>query len=259
MLRRLLATAATLALLAPLAHAQSVDEVLAKHFEAQGGLENLKKIQSMRMTGKMTLGPGMEAPFTMERARPNLQRMDFTFSGMTGTQASDGKTAWLVMPFMGKKDPEPMPAEDAKQFNEEDFDGPMVDYKTKGHTVELLGKESVEGAECFKLKITRKDGRVETTWLDAETYLAIKTESKRKVRGTEMETESLFGDYKDVNGFLLAHAMDQGAKGAPQRQKMTFEKIEVNPKLDLARFTMPAPADTTKKDAAKSAEAKKGK
>lgn len=258
MFRKALSLFAFAVLLAPAAHAASVDEVLAKHFEANGGLEKLKSIKTMRVTGKMAIGPGMEAPFTMERARPNKQRLEFTFSGMTGIQASDGEKPWMVMPFMGKKDPEPIPAEDAAEMLDDDFDGALVDWKTKGNTVEMLENESVEGADCFKLRVTKKNGKVETMWIDTETYLTLKSESKRKMRGTEVEAESYFSDYKDVDGMLMAHTMEQGAKGAPQRQKMMFEKIELNVALDDARFKMPAAAPAADKAApAKADEAKK--
>jgi len=255
MFRKTMLMFALLALAAPFAQAATLDEVLAKHFEAQGGLEKLKAVKSMRVTGKMAVGPGMEAPFTMERTRPNKQRLEFTFSGMTGIQASDGEKPWMVMPFMGKKDPEAIPAEDAQEMLDDDFDGPLVDWKSKGNTVELLANESVEGADCFKLKLTKKNGKVETHWIDSETYLMLKSEAKRKVRGTEVEAESYFSDYKDVEGMLMAHTMEQGAKGQPQRQKMMFEKIELNVPLDDARFKMPAAAPAAEADKAKAAGA----
>lgn len=254
MFRRLSIAMLVLSLAASAAVAQTADDVLAKHFEAQGGLDKLRAMKSMRMTGKMGVGPGMEAPFVMEKKRPGSMRMDFTFQGMTGTQAYDGKGGWSVMPFMGKKDPEPLPAEDAKNLAEQaDFDGPLVDYKDKGHAIELAGKEQVEGAECFKLKVTKKSGEVDWYFFDAETYLLVKQEGKRTRRGTEMEGESTFGDYKEVNGMLFPFSMSSGVKGMPQKQTMTFEKIEIDPEIADARFVMPAATAATDSSATKAA------
>ena len=261
-------------LLAPAVHAQTVDEILAKHFEAQGGVEKLKALNSMRITGSLTVGQGMEAPVVMERKRPGKQRLEFTFQGMVGVQAFDGEQAWSVMPFMGKKDPEASSEEDTKlQKDDADFDGPLLDWKTKGHTVELAGKEQVEGAEAFKLKVTKKNGYVDYYYVDTETYLLVKQDSKRKRQGTEFESELFYSDYKDVNGYMLPFTMEQAPKGAPQRQKFTFAKVEVNVPIDDARFKMPAVAaatdstkaaaktaaavDTTKSGDAKGATAKK--
>ena len=240
-----LAVVALFAPVAPIAHADSLDVILSRHYEAEGGLDKLKKCQSMRFTGKMAMGPGMEAPFTLEKKRPAMSRLEFTFSGMTGVQAYDGTQAWQVMPFMGKKDPEPMSADDGKEFADQaDFDGPLVDWKAKGHTVEYVGRESVEGADTYKLKLTKKGGSIEYYYLDTETYLVVKEESKRTVRGTEAEVESTLGDYKDVNGMMMPFSMTNGMKGGEHKQAMTFDKIEIDVALADAHFVMPAPPDT---------------
>jgi outer membrane lipoprotein-sorting protein len=236
---RLLFIAVALCLAAPLA-AQTVDEVIAKHLDAQGGVAKLKAIQSIRMTGRMSLGQGLEAPITIEVKRPKQMRMEFTFQGMTGVQAYDGTQGWQVMPFMGKKDPEPMSSDDIKDAEEQaDIDGPLMDYKSKGNQVELLGKESVEGADCFKLKLTKKSGDVSYLYIDSESYLQVKMEGKRMIRGTEMEIETSIGDYKQVEGMMFPHAIEAGAKGSPQRQKISVDKIEINPSIDDSRFKMP--------------------
>ena len=255
MSHRILMRIAVLALLAPLAptaSAQTVDELIAKNIVAKGGLEKIKAVKSMRATGKMIGGPGMEFPFVMINKRPKSTRLEFTFQGMTGMQVYDGKTAWMSMPFMGKKEPEVMPPDDSKMIEEQaDFDGPLMDYKEKGHTVELAGKEQVEGADAYKIKVTLKGGDVRTIYLDAETYLEIKVEAKRTIRGSEVEGESLLSDYKEVGGMMMAHVMESGAKGSPQRQKLVIDKIELNVDAADNLFAMPATAaDSTKAAAA---------
>ena len=252
MLRRTWMLLAASLLLAPLAHAQgqaaapaspSVDEILAKHYAACGGLDKLKAINSMRVTGSVAVGQGMDAPFTMERKRPGKSRMEFTLQGMTGIQAFDGTKTWSVMPFMGKKDPEVGTDEDNKNAQDDaDFDGALVDYKDKGNAIEVAGKESIDGADAYKLKVTKKNGKIEYDYLDAETWLLVKQEGKVKRRGTEMDGETLFSDYKDVDGIMEPFAMESGAKGMPQKQKMTFTKIELNVPIDDARFAVPANA-----------------
>lgn len=244
MFRRILSLVALAAALTALpATAQTLDEILAKNLAARGGLEKIKSVQTLRMTGTMTVGPGMEAPFVIEQARPNSMRMDFTLQGMTGTQAYDGKTGWQLMPFGGRKDPEPVPEDQLKQLQEQaDFDGPLVDYKAKGNQVELVGKEKVEGSDAWKLKVTLKNGDVRYIYLDADQYLEIRAEGKTTIRGTEVEGEATMGDYKEVGGLMIPFAVESGQKGAPQKMKMTLKDVVLNPKLDSARFKMPAPA-----------------
>ncbi len=232
----------------PLA-AQTVDEIIAKNVAARGGLDKVKAVQTMRWTGRVSLGEGIEAPAVLELKRGNKMRLEFTVQGITAVQAYDGKSGWHVFPFQGKKDPEPIADEELKDVEEQaDMDGPLVDYKAKGHKVELIGKEPVEGADCYKLKITLKNGDIRYAYLDTDSYLEIKGESKRTVRGNEMEMEESVGDYKEVEGLMLPHAFETSAKGSPQKQKIIIEKIELNVPLDDARFAMPAaaPAPATK-------------
>jgi hypothetical protein len=146
----------------------------------------------------------------------------------------------MLMPFSGRKDPEPMPTEALKQAEEQaDFDGPLVDYQAKGHKVELVGKEKVEGSDAYKLKVTLKNGDIRYIYVDADQYLEIKVEGKTMIRGTEIDSSTSIGDYKEVGGLMLPHAMESTQAGSPQSQKMTIEKIELNVPIDDARFKMP--------------------
>jgi hypothetical protein len=226
---------------APAAKQPTVDELIAKNIEAHGGLDKMKAVQSVRMTGKMTMGQGMEATMSLEQKRPKNMRMEVTLQGMTVIQAYDGKEGWQVMPFMGSKDPEPMGPDDLQEAEEQaDMDGPLVDYKAKGYKVELLGKEKVEGSDAWKIKVTMKSGSERVIYLDADTMLDIKEEGKRSVRGSEVEFETTLGDYREVGGLLFPFSIEAGAKGHPEKQNITIDKVELNPPLDPARYKMPA-------------------
>lgn len=218
----------------------SLEDVLQRHYDAVGGLEAIKAVESTRATGKMIMGQGMEAPFTMIAKRPGKVRIEFTFQGMTGIQAFDGETAWMVMPFMGKTEPEVMPAEQAKEIQEQaDLDGPLVDWQEKGHQVELVGKVEVEGTSAYKLKVTRKSGDVQYFYLDAEYFLPIKVEGKRMFQGAELEYETTISDYKEVGDLVLAHSITNQAKGIPGGQTISIEKIELNVEVGEESFHLP--------------------
>jgi outer membrane lipoprotein-sorting protein len=218
----------------------TVDEILAKNAEAKGGLDKLKALQSIKFTGKMTLSGGMEAPITMTKKRPEMMRMDFTVQGMTGTQAYDGATGWMVMPFMGKKDAEPMPAEAVREVKEmADFDGPFIDYAKKGYKVELLGKGDVEGTPAYKVKVVR-DGQETVVYIDADSFLELKSEAKRKIQGQDVEGETTFGNYQEFGGLLFPMSIEMKAKGMPGGQTITLESVEINPAVADDTFKMPA-------------------
>ncbi len=219
----------------------TVDEILAKNFEAKGGIEKWKAVKSIKLTGKMAMGGGMEAPISMTKKRPEMMRLDFTVQGMTGTQAFDGTNGWMLMPFLGKKDAEPMTGDMLREVKlQADFDGPTWDYKAKGHTVELLGKGDVEGTPAYKVKLNTKEGTESVIYIDAENFLEIKTESKMKIQGQEVESETTIGNYQEVDGLLFAMSLEMKPKGAPSGQTITIEKVELNPTVADDQFKMPA-------------------
>lgn len=227
---------------------KTADEVIAKYIEAIGGQKAIDAVKSMRVTAKLTMGGGMEAPMVIESKRPDKVRVEFTFQGMVATQAYDGKIGWSIMPFAGKTEPEKMPPDQVKMFEDQaDMDGPLVDYKKKGHQVELIGKDEIEGSDVYKLKVTKKNGNVEYHYLDVEYFIPIKMEGKRKFQGTEMEYAVVYGDYKEVNGLLIPHSIQQ--QGGGSGGNITLEKVEMNVLIPDERFAMPEvkKAETTAK------------
>jgi outer membrane lipoprotein-sorting protein len=225
-----------------LAQAPTVDQVLAKYYEAKGGLAKMKTVTSMRITAKMSGGP-MDFPIVIEAKRPASVRVDVSIQGNQIIQAFDGKSGWSINPFQqsAKKDAEPMTPDEIREIEvQADMDGPLVDWQAKGHKVELQGHEAVEGSDTFKLKLTLKSGDIRTIFLDADSYLEVKQATKRKIRDTEIEAETTLGDYKDEGGLMIAHAMESGAKGMPQKQKVVIEKVEFNVPIADSRFAMPA-------------------
>lgn len=218
---------------------KTADEVIAKYIEAIGGRERIDSLKSIRMTGVSVRGGGMETPVTMEFERPDKMRVEFTVQGMTGIQAYDGNTGWFVRPLGGNTDPEKMSTDQVESIQERsDIDGPLIDYKKKGHQVELVGKDEIEGSEAYKLKVSKKTGEVEYYYLDAEHFLLLMVEGTRDFQGTEIRYKMSYGDYKDVNGMLMAHTIKQ-EMGRMGGSSTTFEKIEMNIEFPADHFAMP--------------------
>jgi outer membrane lipoprotein-sorting protein len=238
--RNTLAAAAAVLALAASAPAQTVDEVVARSFEARGGLEKIEAVRSLRMTGRATVAPGTEAPITIEIKRPSRLRIELRFESGRAVQAYDGQKAWGIPP--GESLPRVLPAEAAKSMAQQtDIEGPLAHYAAKGHRVELVGRVKVDGEDAWKLRVTRKDGDVEYHYLDARSYLPVLVAVERSVRGTSIRSETRLGDYRKIGaGFLWPFLLESGASGRAERQRMKLQDVEVDPAIDDARFAMPA-------------------
>ncbi len=232
---------AVVSCLAVFTQAQTADELVQKNIQAKGGMEKIKAIKSVRMTGKLSLGGGFTAASMQENERPNLVRETFSLQGMTAVTAYDGATGWQIQPFGGHKDPELMGEDDLKDLMlDADFDGPLVDYKEKGNTVEYLGHDVVDGDDALRLKVTLKDGDIVYYFLDPDTYLEIRKEVQEFIRGSVRESVIELGSYKPVNGVMYPYSVSQGSKANPGAQTTTIEKIEVNMPIEKADFAVPA-------------------
>jgi hypothetical protein len=223
---------------------QTAEELVAKNTQAKGGTEKIKAIRTLRMSGTMQQ-QSFRARVGQDAEAPDLVRQTFSVQGMTAIQAYDGKTGWQISPFQGRRDPELLGEDDLRELVEEaDFYGPLVDYKAKGNTIAYLGRDSLEGDEVYRLKVTLKNGDIIYYYLDPDTFLEIRTEKQQFIRGAVRETVSDLGSYKQVNGVYFPFSIESGPKGDPSsRSKVTVEKMEANVRLPGAEFEMPsAPA-----------------
>jgi hypothetical protein len=192
------------------------------------------------MWGRATEGPDREAIVRREIARPGRIRTEFEFQGTTGVYAWDGSAGWRVSPLDGRFEPEPLPAQEATIAAEQaDIDGPLVDWKAKGHQVELVGTEALPGGRAHHLKVVLKSGGERDVWVDAATGLVVKTVSTRFWRGREVSLETTFADYRESGGVTFPRSLETGVPGRPRRLHIVVESVEVNPVLDDARFRMP--------------------
>jgi hypothetical protein len=222
------------------ASAQSVDEILAKVIAARGGMTKIRAIHSERVSGKISFGE-VTGPFVVELKRPLKMHMQLTIQNQTMVRVYDGQSqGWANNPFAGKVNPEAMSEDELKNITEEsDFDGPLVDYKSKGNKVELAGKDKVSDKDVWRVKLIMKDGDVRSYLFDANSFLLLKWEGKRKYEGQELPVESYFTDYRDAGGLKFAFAIDSGSSATEIAQKIRIEKIDLNPELNDAEFGKP--------------------
>jgi hypothetical protein len=153
----------------------------------------------------------------------------------------------MINPMMGAEAPQEVQGPQADMTREQsDFDGPLMDYKSKGTTVELVkgdgpdGTEKLaDGSKVFKLKVTRKGGRVQYLYLDADSGIEVKTTNQVEQGGQTLNIETELADYRAEDGIMVPHSVRNMVNGQPLMQ-MTVEKVEFNVPFEDALFKMPA-------------------
>jgi outer membrane lipoprotein-sorting protein len=233
--------------------AQTAEDLVARNLQAKGGIEKIKAIRSLKMSGKFQQG-SFTAQIAEEAKAPDDFRQMFTIQGMTQIQAYDGTTGWQISPFEGRRDPELLGEDDLRDVSEDaDFYGPLVDYKEKGNTIEYLGMDTVEGDDAYRLKVTLKNGDIVYYYLDPDTYIEIRTERQQFIRGSVRETQSDLGSYKQVDGVYFPFSISTGPKNRPnQKGTITIEKMEANVNIPDSEFKFPGSAAPKPADGNKS-------
>lgn len=214
---------------------QSADDLVAKNLEAKGGLARLKAVQSVKQTARFTM-QGMDGTMTVYLKRPNKVRQEVTVGGRTVINAFDGVTPWIVNPLVaGSTRPMVVTGPQADMLREQgDFDGPLVDYKTKGYSLELAGMESAGDRKVHHLRLVAASGQTVHLYLDAATNLEV----RRVTDVDQLKLEQEFSGFKAVEGVTLPFVIRLLANGIPQSE-MQVQSVELNAPIDDAIFRLP--------------------
>ena len=213
----------------------TLNEILKNYYQA-GNFDKLKEVNSIIMTGKIVQQDLM--PVKIVRVRPDKYLMEFDVADLTAYQAYDGHTGWMTAPWTGNAAPQIMPAERMNDLkNRADMDGVLVNWKEKGHLLELIGRDSVNGIVVYKIKVTRKDGGIEYNFIDDNGFMLLKRVSYRMAAGKELLVENLYRDYRKVEGIPFAFTVETNNAG--RVNEIQFESVELNKPVDLKIFVMP--------------------
>lgn len=220
-------------------YSQSVDEILGKYYETMGGLEKLRTVKSLKSIGKQIVVAqgGWEMSIIIWYKAPNKVKMEGLVRDQKIIRAFDGKTAWYIHTLSGITEPEPMSEEETNEAKDNADQYPLVDYKNKGHKLELLGKEVLDGIEVFKIKLTRKSGSEVIYFIDGKNGMVLR-DSRTVTRGeADFIAEIILGDYRKVDWLLVPFAIE-GRVDGNTTSKILWEKVEINPEMNDSIFEM---------------------
>ncbi len=210
-------------------NAQTVDEVIDKFITASGGKEKLMALNSLKMEGSLLTTQGAEVGILITVLNGKGSRTDISIPGMAeGYRIMTPTKGWNFLPFQGMTAPQEADEDQVKmQQSQLDLQTPFLNYAAKGHKVELLGKEKVDGADCYKITITYKNGKAATLFIDATTYYRVKSIINVKINGKDTEVVNTYSDFKKTpEGYLFPYSQTN-ATGT-----INYTTIEINKPVD---------------------------
>jgi len=219
-------------------------QIVERNVQARGGLDAWHAVTSMTLTGRMEAGGSAnpELPFVMKMKRPHKSRLEIRFNDKTAVQVYDGANGWKLRPFLDREQVEPYSAAEAKQAAAwDEMDGPLVDYEKKGTRVALAGTESVDGHDCYQLKLTLKDGQVRNVWVDGKTFMERKMDGEpRRIDGRLHPVSIYVRDFKKQGAVSVASVLETQVEGVNAKpHKLMVEAVALNEAMDDALFAKP--------------------
>ncbi len=230
-----------LCLLVFAAQTQTADDIIANHLHAMGG-NAWETVKTMKMETKVSVqaAPGMEIPMTMTVVNLKAARVDVSVMGMTQTTCVNGDKGWANNPFAGQMDAQALTSDQVMDMKDmTDLSGSLYNYKAKGHSVEYMGKEDLEGTEMHKIKIVKSASKTEYALIDPQSWYQIKNITVSIVDGKEMTTENIYSNFKREGGVVFPYTIEQN-NPVMGNSVTTVTAIRINEAVDEKIFEMPA-------------------
>ena len=226
----------------------SVDEIIDNYFENTGGEDAWKELKGIKMQAKVNQG-GLEIPLEIVQMADGRQYTKISLQGNTIMQGVyDGEVLWNTNFQSQKAEKADAESTAIQALQSNDFPESLLDYKSKGYTAELVGTETIEGTETYKLKLTREpvtvDGieKADITYyfFDMDNFVPIAQE-REIFQGPQKGAigTSTISDYDEVGGLYFPFSLTQGIKGGPS-QPIIIDEIELNPEVSDSDFAFPA-------------------
>lgn len=216
--------------------AQTADEVIQHYTKGMGGLDAFHKVATAKITGTYST-QGNDLPLTIQIINGKGMRSDVDAMGQYVTNVYFNGKGWKINPFAGAATATDVTGQELNDFRAQIFlANQLMDYKARGHQVELQGKETIEGIETYTIKLTNKeDGKVMTYFISTGDHTLVKTVTSREINGQSVAIEAFYSDLKEFAGIKFFMTRDSKIEGETF-QTIKYEKVELNVPIDEKIF-----------------------
>jgi len=222
----------------------TASQIIEKSVAARGGMEAWRKIQTMVWLGHIETEHATteRLPFVLQMKRPDMTRFDIKANNQLSVRIFDGTHGWTINSVPMKRPVvQPYTAVELHAAHDEDgIDGPLMDYQARHLAVKLEGVDHVEGHKAYRLTITFPSGASRHEWIDAKTFLEIKSDREsRNAFGMTGTVLVFYRNYQTIDGVKLPYVIESGSETSKKRDRMVIDRILINPRLDDQAFTKP--------------------
>jgi hypothetical protein len=217
--------------------AQSADDIISKSIDAIGGKELLGRVKSVYFEGAAS-AMGNDYPTKTTILAGKGFKSETTVNGMDIVSCITDTSGWDINPFAGPPEPTAMAPEMVKKGQASLLiGGELMNFKDRGFTASLEGRDSVQNVNAYKVKLSQAGTDI-IYYIDPNTYYVLKVDSKISMGGKDIASTASFSNYKKTDfGYVAATTMEVTNMGYDVT--LNYTKIEVNKEIDPKIFLMP--------------------
>jgi hypothetical protein len=219
----------------------TIDEVIDRNAKAIGGRSAIEAIHSIEVNLHIS-DPGSEVDGIYYATRPGRMRIDISVAGKhVFTEAFDGRRGWE---WDGKESKPASPNATAALQHGVELPGKLFglhELKQRGHQLELIGREEIDGTNYYALGLTLKDGYRTTLYVDPTNWLITRRRDVRPLHvdidPTPTTIEQRSSDFRTISGVQFAFASSEtDLKTGKVLEAAQIKSIKINPLIDPSFF-----------------------
>lgn len=221
--------------------ALTAEQIVDKTIEVRGGSEAWSKIATIIWAGHLesqrSAVPSL--PFRLEEKRPGKSRFEITEPSQRSVRVFNGVTGWkMKLSQEGRPEVKPFSSQEIKfARSASGLEGPLIDFRAKGSTVELEDTEELEGRKAYRIAVKLSTGERQTVWVDAESFLEARHD--RTTYGTDGAKGTIsvrYREYKEVEGLAVPSLIEIFGAAGGKPDRMVIERVALNPDIDDHEF-----------------------
>ena len=208
----------------PLPKVTTVKTVIEGYLQALGGREKLSEVTSIETKAEASM-QGMKIEVSSRSTSKYQLRVEVSMMGNVMQKTLvNSKSGYNEM--QGQK----------MKMNEKEFQVALKnasifpELSSDFETIKLMGIVDVDGVAAYEIKWSDS----KTIYFSTKDFLKIKAVDTIEMGGQSQSSESIYSDYKSVNGILFPHKTSQTV--GPQKIDFVVQSVRLNQKMEDQLF-----------------------
>ncbi len=199
----------------------SADEVIDNYIKAIGGRENLASVKDRTTIMRATI-QNNKVTMIINQKTPDKFKQEINFGGMSQVVVFNGKTGQMKV----GDNKIPITGDEAQRQKYEAMMDLVLHLDSLEIKTKLAGTEKVDGKDTYKIEMTLPTGTKWIQYYSTDTGLKVKEEKTITSPQGTFTQETLYSDYKDVEGVKYPFTISQSV--GPQHFTFNVSTIKVN-------------------------------